>query len=297
MKVRLLSKDYDFVKEFRDWEAKCGGLTGDAIGTKGNRSLLEFVKNHGFSSPERNTKDQTGAKDVLAELGSLLEKKFFTEKEVEVIEKVEEMLNDMSDETANNNPANVPFGIPKKRDSEGKRVGDGTITVYGHYTGGDKNWYSEDKGKSTPPIWQALFGTGKEDLKIKGLATIVDEALEEIETPKDITITDLSREQFEKLSTSKQFQNAFVRIANANVKGKDKNTGDNRYDNKSIRSQLAEKKIKISKKDVLGIFNIENKIGAITFDLSATQIGRLLGLYFSRKIIKGDTDWKSLIKG
>ena len=169
--------------------------------------------------------------------------------------------------------------------------------LYGHFTGEDKNWFSSSQGTARPPIWQALFSEGNDGLDIKGLLPIVEDAPKEIEVEKDIVVTDLSQTEFAQLAESKQFQNAFVKIANANVASKNKDTGDNRYNNKSIRDQLAKKKIKISKRGVLRIFNIENKIGTITFDLSPTQISRLLGLYFSRKIIKGDTDWKSLIKG
>lgn len=282
------TKKYKFPQEFAEWETECRNLKGSSIGTKGDKSLYDFVSNHGFKSPDRNTKDQTGAKDVLRNIGVLLEKRLFTTKEVEILEKVEDMLGDMSSATATNNPANVPFTIKEKK---------GSREVYGHFTGEDKNWFSEERNSARPPIWQALFSEGNDGLGIKGLLPIVEDALDEIEVSKDIIITDLSQGEFNELAQSKQFQNAFVRIANANVKGKDKNTGDNRYDNKSIRDQLAKKKIKISKKTVLKIFNIENKIGTITFDLTSTQISRLLGLYFSRKIIKGDTDWKSLIKG
>ena len=282
------SKKYKFPQEFAEWETKCRGLKGSSIGTKGDRSLYDFVSNHGFKSPDRNTKDQTGAKDVLANIGVLLEKRLFTTKEVEILEKVEDILGDMSSATATNNPANVPFTIKEK---------EGSREVYGHFTGEDKNWFSEKRNSARPPIWQALFSEGNDGLGIKGLLPMVEDAQDEIEVSKDIVVTDLSQAEFNELASSKQFQNAFVKIANANVKGKDKYSGAKHFDNKSIRDQLAEKKIKISKRAVLKIFKIENNIGAITFDLSSTQVSRLLGLYFSRKIIKGDTDWKSLIKG
>ena len=126
------------------------------------------------------------------------------------------MLGSMRSSRAKNNPANIPFTIKEKE-------GEKSREVYGHFTE-DKNWFSSSQGTARPPIWQALFSEGNDGLDIKGLLPIVEDALKEIEVEKDIVVTDLSQTEFAQLAESKQFQNAFVKIANANV-SKNKDTG------------------------------------------------------------------------
>ena len=178
------TKKYKFPQEFSEWETKCNALKGSAIGTTGSKSLYEFVSNHGFKSPERKTQDQTGAKDVLRNIGILLEKRLFTGRELEILNRVEDMLGSMRSSRAKNNPANIPFTIKEKE-------GEKSREVYGHFTGEDKNWFSSSQGTARPPIWQALFSEGNDGLGIKGLLPIVEDALKEIEVEKDIVVLSL----------------------------------------------------------------------------------------------------------
>ena len=313
--VRLTSKDYDFSKEIKDWESECRKLSGGSIGTKGSKTLLDFVRGHGIKIDTRKTSvNRQGGKDVVSSLTSLLQSKNFGDAEVKALEKIEDILLSIRSKNSESNPANIVFSVPEEGtyDSDGKRTGQGTTEVYGHFQGkyhAAKNatkdmtgkWLSTSKGVARPPIWQALFSNGKDDLGIKGLLPIVEDALEEIEEeenkPQEFEVSDLSNAQLDEISKSGQFQKSFVSIAKRNIRSTNEETGKNTYNIQSIRNQLAEKKIKITKKSVLDIFGIEGKVDAIIFNLKEAQIRLLLSIYFGRKIIKGNTDWKSLIKG
>lgn len=313
--VRLTSKDYDFSKEIKNWESECRKLSGSQIGTKGSKTLLDFVRNHGVKIDTRKTSvNRKGGKDVVTNLIKLLNSKKFGEAEVKALETIEDILLDIRAKNSESNPANIVFSVPEEGtyDDKGKRTGQGTTEVYGHFQGkyhaaknGSKDmtgkWLSTTKGTARPPIWQALFSTGKDDLSIKGLLPIVEEALEEIEEeqdkPQEFLVSNLSNSQIDELSRSGQFQKTFVSIAKRNIRSTNEETGKNSYNTKNIRDQLSEKKIKITKKSVLDMLEVEGKIDSITFDLKEAQIRVLLSIYFGRKIIKGDTNWKSLIKG
>jgi hypothetical protein len=208
--LEIALENTNFSKPFVQWRNKCSGLSGNAIGTdedKGN--LYVQISRHVDTTVRRpNSKNSgnTGAYKLLERIADILKEPKQTEEELGLLNDFVDDLEAML-ESKTLNPQNTLFreyesysGTGENFQPEGEK-----IEIYGHYrtpqfkakSGGDftveSSWYNKKKNTAKPPYYQALFGTGTENLGLVGLQTIMEKAIEDIENNGvDVFVSNIS---------------------------------------------------------------------------------------------------------
>mgnify|MGYP003146258562 CR=1 FL=1 len=185
---------------YTSWLEELGRYSMDDIGMKGSHkkpehqlnNLLDVVWNHGkigrTSSASGPVSPPGGGKlkDVLDNF--IKGNKGIEEDDEQFINKQFEYVKGLLT-TKDKNPAYIMFSIPDYSTVNRKTLAHETTTVYGHYRTKDyikfrnlkakvldndkyredlpevpKNWISDSPGTAKPPMWQALFGNGNDDV-------------------------------------------------------------------------------------------------------------------------------------
>ena len=193
-----------FKKMFEQWKTDCG-KSGEDLHTKSTTTLFTTVTNHGKSGshrPQSRDKSTIGAGEIVEKLDKLISDaeelenadEDFLDKAVEQLKQVEKKYN----------PRNILFTVPiwSRVNRKNLRYDEETDVqqIYGHYRTSDyikfrnrkaelrenvdketlpavpKAWYSTEKNKAKPPLWQALFATGDGDVVSTGLLSVLQEA-------------------------------------------------------------------------------------------------------------------------
>jgi len=214
--------DYSKFKTAYDgWKNDCG-ISGEALHIKSSKSLLDLVSAHGdvqVARPYTDDPVDDGAGNVIELLDKIMEMEdAITTQDVLDLRKIHKKLVDMAD--TKSDPRNIVFTVPifrrvNRENADFDEESD-TKEIYGHYRTEDyvkyrnlkaklfnnvnpetikavpKDWYSESKNTSEPPMWQALYAGGgktiqksvmikKSKLVSKGLLYILKDALKALD--------------------------------------------------------------------------------------------------------------------
>jgi len=193
---RVEYKGESFASLWDEWHTTATGIDATDMGvSKFTGSLYEMLAKHGIAGrimKNSGPKETPGIGKELKFLASLAKKPKFKPSEMEQLKGIIQILNNYGGEQSDLNPRNIAFeGIVRLRGNKAYKK-----PIYGHYRTSDyveyresvkgKNeidavddtWFSEQKGTSTPPMWQAIYGDGtKEPFTTKGLTTVVTEAV------------------------------------------------------------------------------------------------------------------------
>jgi len=191
-----------FKQMFVKWKGDCG-KSGEELRTKSSATLFEAVSRHGKTHrPQTSNKSTIGAGEIVSMLDKIVTDSAELEDEDE--EFLDRAIKQLKIVERKNNPRNILFTIPIYARVNRKNLQYDHDTdvqqVYGHYRTPDyisfrnrkaelrenydketlpaapSGWYSKDKNKSTPPLWQALFADGDGDVVSHGLLTVLNEA-------------------------------------------------------------------------------------------------------------------------
>ena len=130
--------DGELRKFYDDWENLCKGLSREDIGItgkKGGRTLYDMVLNHVSSAVQRPNSPNTGNVDganyeVMDELKKIMTtNELITVSDLKEIKSLIGVLNKMSSNDSDLNPANIPFNVRFRR-GRGRTV---SKEIYGHY--------------------------------------------------------------------------------------------------------------------------------------------------------------------
>ena len=203
-----------FTQIYEAWKKEIGSFSLEQVAMKGghkrlkhdNNTLLDVIWNHGKVGRTQSTEGPKSPpaggrlKDALdsyvkGDEGIEKDDVKFMHDELIYITK---MLNDKY-----KNPQNIEFHVPIWDSVNRKTLEHDKETVYGHYRTKDyikyrnlkakvksndkyketvqaaeTSWYSKQPGKAKPPMWQALFGKGGDDIvnEGKGLLKILQAA-------------------------------------------------------------------------------------------------------------------------
>ncbi len=217
----IQSFDSDAFKQlYETWRKECESASASDVGVKGSHpkpkypigNLLDLVMNQGFVG--RTSEKGGGSPKSPPAGGQLIEllDKFIGDKEgiedddAKFVKKQIVYLNNMLKDESKN-PAYIEFHVPIWSSVNKKTLAHTKETVYGHYRTpdyikfrnlkakvkknpkyaedlppADTTWYSGEPGGAKPPMWQALFGKGGDDIisDSKGLLKVLQAAMKMI---------------------------------------------------------------------------------------------------------------------
>lgn len=193
---RVEYKGESFAQLWKEWETTARGISTSDMGiSRFKGSLYEMLAEHGItgrimgnSGPE----ETPGIGKELKFLAALAKKPKFKPSEMKQLEGIIQTLQTYGGKQSDLNPRNIAFeGIVKVRGDKAVKK-----PIFGHYRTDayvkfrevvkekneldsvDSTWWSTNKGESTPPMWQAIYGDGnKEPFSTQGLTAVVTEAV------------------------------------------------------------------------------------------------------------------------
>tara|TARA_B100001939_G_scaffold15452_2_gene13076 strand:+ start:368 stop:1519 length:1152 start_codon:yes stop_codon:yes gene_type:complete len=187
------------------------------LGTTSVSNLFEAVSKHGkigresHQGRDKGKRTDGSAGEVITELEGM----FTNTLDIDDIQMLERRIKYLERIEKEDNPRDIPFKAVSDYSPRTGKVRE-KETVYGHYLTPKyreyrqevkgqnlpeipSSWYSKSKGKAKPPMWQALFGKGNDELKTEGLLTVLKKTVLAIEQginldkDKPIKITDRKR--------------------------------------------------------------------------------------------------------
>ena len=193
---RVEYKGESFAQLWKEWEDTAKSINATDMGiSRFTGSLYEMLVKHGIVGrimKNSGPKETPGIGKELKFLASLAKKPKFKPSEMKQLESIVQTLQTYGGQQSDLNPRNIAFeGVVKVRGSKAIKK-----PIFGHYRTDayvkfreavkekdeldsvDSSWWSTNKGESTPPMWQAIYGDGtKEPFTTKGLTTVVTEAV------------------------------------------------------------------------------------------------------------------------
>jgi hypothetical protein len=293
--------DGELRKFYSDWETLCKGLSREDIGitgAKGGKNLYDMVLNHVSSAVQRPNSPNAGNRDganyeVMDELKKIMTtNELITVGDLNKVKELVTVLNKMSSNNSDLNPANIPFNVRFRR-GRGRTV---SKEIYGHYRTDDyvairnadpkkkdetiravdDSWWSMSKdGSARPPMYQALFGDGDKIDEKDSLTGVLDKLTKSLPSAKipflDIKVnydpSDLS-----KIPEFKKTLDDLVK--SPAIKGKDGKVSPTK-----LQRQLQNSKIQITSKtssdlikDVAGLVGDNEVLGQVeAFSITLTK--------------------------
>lgn len=203
-----------FKRIYEAWKEEIGGFSIEEVAMKGkhtrlkhdNNTLLDVIWNHGKVGRTNSTKgpvDPPAGGRLKDKLDSFIDGKAGIEKEDVQFMHDELIYVTSLFTTPKKNPSHIEFHVPVWESVNRKTLEHDVEAVYGHYRTPDyikyrnlkakvkdndkyaetvqaaeKGWYSSQPGKAKPPMWQALFSKGGDDIvsEGKGLMKILQAA-------------------------------------------------------------------------------------------------------------------------
>lgn len=187
--------NYDFIKEWMDWESRLMSIDAGKMGlsSKKGTTMFTMVMNHGKPKRSKSPNQNDGVGHIIQEIKKLIlslaeNKRPMTKED---LDKVVEFIDDIEDmEDSSLDPRNIPFTTPIEVVGKvGKFPESKEPNTFGHYNtpnyrkllsnkGKDAPpeiptaWYSESAGANTNPLYQVIFMRDN-DMGVVGLIHIL----------------------------------------------------------------------------------------------------------------------------